>query len=72
LSIDFESILLPNDLIIIRNYEENEEDIGESFRGVEDKHEHSIHVGDQSNSEFLSLTTSPTRSPRPPHLNLDV
>jgi hypothetical protein len=25
-----------------------------------------------SNSEFLSLTTSPTRSTRSPHLNIDV
>jgi hypothetical protein len=56
LSINFENILLPNNLIIIRNHEDDNEDIGESFRGVEDQQEHPIRAGDQSNSEFQSLT----------------
>jgi hypothetical protein len=34
LSIDFENILLPNDLIIVRNHGDDEEDFGESFRGM--------------------------------------
>jgi hypothetical protein len=36
LSIDFENILLHNNLIIVRNHGDDEEDIGESFRGMED------------------------------------
>jgi hypothetical protein len=35
-SIHFENILLPNNLIIVRNHRDDEEDIGDSFRGVED------------------------------------
>jgi hypothetical protein len=63
LSIYFENIWLPNDLIIIRNQEDDEEDVGEIFRGIEDQHGHPIQVGDQSNSKFQSLTSNPTRSP---------
>jgi hypothetical protein len=48
----FENILLPNNLIIARNNGDEEEDIEESFRGVEDQQGHPIQVGDQSNSKF--------------------
>jgi hypothetical protein len=42
LSIDFVNILLPNDLIIVRNHGDDEEKVGESFRGMEDQEEHPI------------------------------
>jgi hypothetical protein len=48
----FENILLPNNLIVARNNGDEEEDIEESFRGVEDQQGHPIQVGDQSNSKF--------------------
>jgi hypothetical protein len=48
----FENILLPNNLIIARNNGDEEEDIEESFRGVEDQQGHPVQVGDQSNSKF--------------------
>jgi hypothetical protein len=51
LSVDFENTLLPNYLIIVGNHGDDE-DVGESFRGVEDQQGHPIQVGDQSNSEF--------------------
>ena len=37
LSCGFENKLLPNNLIIIRNYRDDEEDVGEEFGGVVDQ-----------------------------------
>jgi hypothetical protein len=71
LSIDFENILLPKDLTIVRNHRD-EEDVGESFRGVEGQQGHPIKVGDQSNSEFQSLALIPTRSSGPPCIKIDA
>jgi hypothetical protein len=42
LLIDFENILLPNDLIIVTNYGDNDEDSRDSFGGMEDQQEHPI------------------------------
>jgi hypothetical protein len=64
--------LLPNDLIIVRNHrdeEEGERDIKRALERAGDAH---IKVEIQSNSEFLSLTLSPTRSLGPPQLQFDV
>jgi hypothetical protein len=72
LSIDFDNIFLPNDLILVRNHGDKEENVGESFRGMEDQQGHPIQVGDQSNLEFQSLTSNPTRSPEPPCNQIDT
>jgi hypothetical protein len=68
----FENRLLPNDLIIVRNhgdYEEEEKDIKRAQERPGDAH---INVEIKSNSEFQSLTSSPTRGPGPPRLQIDV
>jgi hypothetical protein len=72
LSIDFENILLPNNSIIVRNHGVDEEDIGESFRVMEDQQGHPIQVGNQSNSKLQSLTSNITRSPGPPCIKIDA
>jgi hypothetical protein len=72
LLIDFENILIPNDLIIVRNHGDDEYNVGESFRGVEDQQGHPIQVGDQFNSELQSATLNPTRSPKPPCNQIDA
>jgi hypothetical protein len=55
---NIESQLLFNDLIVLRN---QREDHGEQMEQG---------VGEQSNSELPS--SSPTRSPRPPHIQIDI
>jgi hypothetical protein len=64
--------LLSNDLIIVRNYVDDEDDVGEIVRGVEDQQGHPIQVGDQSNSEFHSLSLNLTQSPGPPCIQIDA
>jgi hypothetical protein len=72
LSIDFENILPPDNLIIVRNHGDDDEDVGESFRGVEDQHGHPIQVGDQPNSKFQSLISNLTQSSGPPCIQIDT
>jgi hypothetical protein len=58
----FDNRLPPNDLFIVRNYgddDEGERDIKRELETQEDAH---IKVEIQSNSEFQSLTSSPTQS----------
>jgi hypothetical protein len=68
----FENRLLPNDLIIVRNYGEDEEDEWDIKRVLERQGEAHIKVEIQSNSQFQSLTSTPTRSPGLPRLQIDV
>jgi hypothetical protein len=67
-----ENRLLCNDLIIIRNYGDDEEDERDIKRALERQGDAHIKVEIQSNSEFQSLTSSPTRSTRPLRLQIDV
>jgi hypothetical protein len=62
--------LLPNDLIIIRNHGDDEEDEQDTKRALERQRD--VHMEIQSNSEFQSLTSNPTRSLGPPRLEIDV
>jgi hypothetical protein len=64
--------LLPNDLIIVRNRADDEEDEWDIKRMLERQGDVHINVEIQANSEFRSLTSSPTRSPRPHCLQIDV
>jgi hypothetical protein len=64
----FENRLLPKDLIIVRNHGDDEEDEPDIKRALERQGDAGIKVDIQSNSEFQSLTLSPTRIPRPPQL----
>jgi hypothetical protein len=59
----FENRLLLNDLIIVRNHGDDEEDEWDIKRVLEREGDAHIKVEIQSNSEFQSLTLSPTRSP---------
>jgi hypothetical protein len=68
----FENRLLPNDLIIVRNHGYDEEDEWNIKRALERQGDAHIKVEIQSNSEFQSLTLSPTQSPGPPRLQIDV
>jgi hypothetical protein len=68
----FENRLLPNDLIINRNHGDDEEDEWDIKRVLERQGDAYIKVEIQSNSEFQSLTLSPTRSSGPPQLEIDV
>jgi hypothetical protein len=61
LSIGFENILLPNDLIIIKNHGDDEEDIGEGFGGVEEQQGHPSQVGVQGEFNFESVSESRRR-----------
>jgi hypothetical protein len=67
-----ENRLLPNDLIIVRNHGDDEEDGRGIKRALERQGEAYIKVEIQSNSEFQNLTSSPTRSPGPPRLQIDI
>jgi hypothetical protein len=58
----FENQLLPNDLFIIRNHVDDEEDERYIKMVLESQGEVHIKVEIQSNSEFQSLTSSPTQS----------
>jgi hypothetical protein len=64
--------LLTNDLIIISNGGDDEEDEWDIKRMLKRQGDAHIKVEIQSNSKFSSLTLSPTRSPRPPRLLIDV
>jgi hypothetical protein len=68
----FKNLLLPNDLIIVRNHGDDEEDERDIKRALERQGNVHIKVEIQSNSEFQSLTSSPTRCPGPPRLQIDV
>jgi hypothetical protein len=64
--------LLPNDLIIVRNYGDDVEDEHDIKRALERQGDAHIKVEIQSNSEFQSLTLSPTRSPGSLQLQIDI
>jgi hypothetical protein len=64
--------LLPNDLIIVSNHGDDEEDERDIKRVLERQGDAHIKVEIQSNSEFQSLTSSPTRNPGPPQLQINV
>jgi hypothetical protein len=64
--------LLPNDLIIVRNYGDDDEDERDIKRALGRQGDAHIKVEIQSNSEFPGLTSSTTRSPVPPRLQIDV
>jgi hypothetical protein len=68
----FGNRLLSNDLIIIRNHGDDEEDERDIKRVSERQEDVHIKVEIQSNWEFQSLTSSPTRSPGLPWLKIDV
>jgi hypothetical protein len=68
----FENRLLPNDLIIVRNHGDDEEDKHDIKRALERQGDVHIKVEIQSNSEFQTLTSSPTRRPGPPRFQFDV
>jgi hypothetical protein len=68
----FENQLLPSDLIIVRNNGYDEEDERDIKRVLESQGDAHIMVEIQSKSQFQSLTSSPTRSPGPPRLQIDV
>jgi hypothetical protein len=72
LLIDFKTVLLHNNLIIVSNHGDDEEDVEESFRGVESQQGHPIQVGDQSNSEFHSLTLNSTQSSESHCIQIDA
>jgi hypothetical protein len=59
-------------LIIVRSHRDDEEDEWITERAQERQEDAHIKVEVQSNSEFSSLTLSPTRSPWPPWLQIDV
>jgi hypothetical protein len=67
-----ENRLLPNNLIIVRNHADDEEDERNIKRALERQGDAHIKVEIQSNSEFQSLTSSPTQSSGPPWLQIDV
>jgi hypothetical protein len=67
-----ENRLLPNNLIIVRNHGDDEEDERDIKRALERQGDAHIKVEIQSNSEFQSLTSSPTQSSGPPRLQIDV
>jgi hypothetical protein len=58
-----ENRLLPNDLIIVSNHGDDEEDEWDIKSVLERQGDAHIKVDIQSNSEFQSLTSSPTQSP---------
>jgi hypothetical protein len=68
----FENRLLPKDLIIVKNHGDDEEDERDIKRALERQGDAYIKVEIQSNSEFYSLTSSPTQSPGPPWLHIYV
>jgi hypothetical protein len=68
----FENRLLPNNLIIVMNHGDDEEDERDIKRVLERQGDMHIKVGIQSNSEFQSLTLSPTWSPGPPRIQIDL
>jgi hypothetical protein len=67
-----ENRLLPNNLIIVRSHGDDEEDEQGIKRVLERQGDAHIKVEIQSNSEFQSLTSSPTRRLGPPWLQINV
>ena len=68
LSCGFENKLLPNDLIIVRNHEDDEEDVREEFGGVVDQQGQPSQVGGPIQVEFESASesrSSPYQNQRP-------
>jgi hypothetical protein len=68
----FENWLLSNNLIIVRNHRYDEEDEWDVKRALERQGDAHIEMKIQSNSEFQSLTSNPTRSPGPHCIQIDV
>jgi hypothetical protein len=68
----FDNRLLPNDLIIVRNHGDGEEEEHDIKRVLERQGDVHFEVEIQSNLEFHCLIASPTQSPGPPHLLIDV
>jgi hypothetical protein len=68
----FENRLLRIDLIIVRNCGDGEEDEWDIKRELERQGDVHIKVDIQSNSELQSLTLTPTQSPQPRWLQIDV
>jgi hypothetical protein len=64
--------LLPNDLIIIRNHRDNEENVRDTKDMVESPRDVHKRVEIQTNLKFQSPTSSPTRSPRLPCIQIDA
>jgi hypothetical protein len=64
--------LLTNDLNIVRNHGDDEEDEWDFKRALKRKGDVHIKEKIQSNSEFESLTSSPTQSTGPPRLQIDI
>jgi len=60
LSCGFKNKLLSNDLIIDRNYGDDEEDVGEEFGGVVDQQGHPSRVGGPIQVELESASKSKT------------
>jgi hypothetical protein len=64
--------LLPNDIIVVRIHGDDEDDEWDIKRVLERQGDAHIKVEIQSNSEFQSLTSSPTQSSGPSHLQIDL
>jgi hypothetical protein len=67
---NIESQLLPNDLIVLRNQGEDHGGQTEYQEGAGEPRRRAREVVNQSNSELPSF--SPTQSPGPPHIQIDV
>jgi hypothetical protein len=67
-----DNLLLPNDLIIVRNHGDDEEDTKDIKRVLERQGDVNIKVEIQSNLLFQSLTSSSTQSSGPPRLQIYV
>jgi hypothetical protein len=68
----FENRLLPNNLIIVRKYRDDEENEWDIKRVLERQGDAHIKEEIQSNLGFHSLTSSPTQSTGPPRLQIDI
>jgi hypothetical protein len=68
----FENRLLPNNLIIVRNHEDDEEDERDIKKVLEIQRNPHNKVEVQANLESRSLTSSPTQSPGPPCHQIDL
>jgi hypothetical protein len=68
----FENRLLPNDLIIVRNHEDDDEDEQNIKRAWVRQRDAHNKVEIQSNLELYGFTLSPTQSPGAPWLQIDV
>jgi hypothetical protein len=68
----FDNRLPPNDLIIVRNDRDDDDDEQDIKRVLERQEDAHIKVEIQSNSEFQSLTSSPTQSSGPHRLHIVV